>query len=147
MDSTRWVATAWIGLALVGAQPLRAEVLITPTEARLPNSDQHDRGPMLGPKVMLVSPARDARGVKSPFALELRFEARDGAKLDLDSLSVTYEKTPEVDLTERVKDFLTPTGILMPVAEAPPGAHVIHVEIKDVNGRLGGTEFTLDTAP
>jgi len=134
-----------IGLFATG--PLRADVLITEREAKLPNDDTLTRGVMPGPKVLLVSPARDAGAVKPSFDLEIRFESRDGVKVDLNSLVVTYKKTPPVDLTERVKDFLTPAGISMPDAEVPPGDHKIYIEIKDVDGRTGGAEFSIDAAP
>jgi hypothetical protein len=143
---TRKGATAsLVLLAVVGvAAPSHAETLITPREAKLPNADVRDRGPLQGPKVLLVSPARDAGAVKSPFALVIKFEGRDGVPVDLNSLVVTYEKAPPVDLTERVKAFLSPTGISMSDAETPSGEHRIHIEIKDVNGRLGGTEFSIN---
>jgi hypothetical protein len=144
------LATAFAFLALsppIDIASARAAVLITERESKLPDADKRARGPMLGPKVLVVSPARDASGVKSPFALVIRFEERDGVQVDLNSLVVTYEKSPPVDLTERVKEFLTPGGIAMPQAETPPGNHRLHVEIKDVEGRLGGTEFSIDAAP
>ena len=129
------------------APPLLADVLITPREARLPDADKRERGAMSGPKILLKSPARDATGVKSPFALKIQFESRDGVPVDLNSLVVTYEKAPPVDLTERVKVYLSPTGITMPEAEAPPGEHRLHIEIRDVNGRLGGAEFSIVATP
>ena len=139
---------ALLGLTILAAgAPARADTLITEREAKLPDADVRARGPMLGPKVIVVSPARDAGAVKSPFALVIRFEGRDGVQVDLNSLVVTYEKSPPVDLTERVKEFLTSSGIAMPQAETPSGDHRIHVEIKDVEGRLGGTEFSIDAAP
>jgi hypothetical protein len=132
---------------LVAVAPLRAEVLITAREAKLPDYVISERGVMLGPKVVVVSPARDAGVVKSPFSLVIRFVPRDGVPVDLNSLVVTYLRSPPVDLTERVKAFLTSSGITMPQAETPPGDHRIHDEIKDVDGRLGGTEFSIDAAP
>ena len=109
-----------------------ADVLITPSEARLPDADKRERGFMSGPKVLLKSPPRDATGVKSPFALTIQFERRDGVP---------------VDLTERVKAFLTSSGISMPQAETPPGEHRLHIEIRDVDGRLGAAEFSIVTTP
>jgi hypothetical protein len=129
------------------AVPARADILITQREARLPDSDKRARGPMLGPKVLLMSPPHDAVGLKSPFALTIRFEGRDGVPIDLNSLMVTYEKAPPVDLTERLKAYLSPGGIQMPLAETPPGTHRIHVEIKDVKGRLGGTDVVIEAMP
>jgi hypothetical protein len=96
-----------------------ADVLITPSEARLPDADKRERGFMSGPKVLLKSPPRDATGVKSPFALTIQFERRDGVPVDLNSLIVVYEKEPPVDLTERVKAFLTSSGISMPRLKLP----------------------------
>ena len=136
------------GLALLAMiVAAHADVLITPREAKLPDADKRDRGPMAGPRVLLVAPLRDAKSIKSPFSLEIRFEPRDGAPIDLNTLVVTYEKSPPVDLTERLKPYLSPTGIAMPQAETPPGEHRLHIEIKDVLGRVGGTEFAIDAAP
>jgi hypothetical protein len=145
---------AWVGaaalLALAAAMdraPASADVLITVREAKLPDADARGRGPTFGPKVVLVSPPRDAKSIHSPFPLEIRFEPRDGVPVDLGTLVLTYEKSPPVDLTERVKPFLSPRGIAMPRAETPPGEHRLHVEIKDADGRLGGIEFAVEVAP
>jgi hypothetical protein len=132
---------------LCATSAAHADVLITAREAKLPDADKRDRGTLPGPRVLLAAPLRNAGAVKSPFALTIKFEPRDGVPVDLNSLVVIYEKSPIVDLTERVKAYLTPSGIAMPEAEAPPGDHRIHIEIKDVNGRLGGSEFTIETAP
>jgi|HubBroStandDraft_6_1064221.scaffolds.fasta_scaffold381003_1 hypothetical protein len=129
------------------ATPGLSEVLITSREAKLPDADKRERGPLSGPRVLLLSPARDATNVKSPFALTIKFESRDGVPVDLNTLVVTYEKSPPVDLTERVNAYLSPTGIAMPQAETPPGEHRLHIEIKDVNGRLGATEFSITATP
>jgi len=139
------VLAAFVGLFLVGST--RAEVLITPQEAKLPSDNFSERGALTGPRVILVSPPRHAGPVKSPVKLQLKFEGRDGVSVDLNSLAITYERSPPVDLTQRVKEFARPDGIDMPAAEVPPGSHRIRVELTDANGRLGGTEFTLEVAP
>lgn len=142
MRAMTWAVS--LSLLTLSYAPAWAEVLITPREASYQDSDKRDRGPMMGPKVTLATPAS---AVKSPFTLNVRFEGRDGVPVDLNSLVVIYEKTPQVDLIERLRPYLTPAGISMPQAETPPGLHRIRVEIKDVNGRLGGAEITLDVAP
>jgi hypothetical protein len=125
-----------------------AEVLITADEAKLPPpkgavaSDR--RGITRGPKVELVA---DSDTSHSPMHLQLRFESYGGAKIDPDSLKVTYLRTPNVDLTGRVKPFVQPTGIDMPDAELPPGDHMVRVDIKDSDGRIGTTSFVLKVAP
>ena len=70
-----------------------------------------------------------------------------GAKIDPDSLKVTYIKSPAVDLTSRLKPFVLPTGIDMPDAELPAGDHLIRVDVKDSDGRTATTSFTLKVAP
>src|SRR5271154_6436847 len=92
-------------LALLGATPVRAEVLITAREGKLPGDDTASRDVYIGPKVVVVSPARGAT-VKSPFELKIEFEPRDSVDIDLNSLAVTYRKIPPVDLTDRLKEFM-----------------------------------------
>lgn len=129
------------------APPTHAAVLITTREASLPGDDTITRGVFAGPKVVVVSPSKGAGVVKSPVDLVIEFQPRGGVSIDLNSLSVIYKKTPPVDLTERVREFMTPTGIAMPSAEMPVGRHTIQIEIKDADGRVGAREFTLDVGP
>ena len=58
-----------------------------------------------------------------------------------------YLRTPNVDLTERVRSFAGTTGLDMPDAELPPGDHMIRVDIKDSDGRIGTTSFLLKVLP
>jgi hypothetical protein len=133
-------AVAAIAATLACATSLAAEVLIRPEEARLPQDPFIERSPFPGPKVTLEFPKGATR---SPLRLKLKFETR-GAKIDLGSLTMIYRKQPSVDLTPRVKDFAGPNGIDMANAEVPAGVHRIKVEVKDADGLVGGTEFTLN---
>ena len=56
-------------------------------------------------------------------------------------------KTPTVDLTDRIKSFVQASGMDMPDAELPPGDHMIRVDIKDSEGRIGSTSFVLKISP
>jgi hypothetical protein len=38
--------------------------------------------------------------------------------------------------------FISADGIEVPEAEVPPGVHEFRIELKDKDGRLGGTEFS-----
>jgi hypothetical protein len=134
-----------LAISLLLAGPAGAKVLITPEEAGLPPFPFHDRGSFPGPKVSLIFPSSSTGSVRSPFHLKAKFEPR-GAKIDLDSLNVTYIKQQPVDLTDRVREFTGSGGIDMPVAEVPPGTHRIRIEIKDTDGVPGGTEFILKVA-
>jgi hypothetical protein len=70
-----------------------------------------------------------------------------GAKIDPDSVKVTYLRTPNVDLTPRVRAFVQPTGIDIQDVELPVGDHMVRVDIKDTDGRIGTTSFILKIAP
>ena len=89
---------------------------------------------------MFVTPAGELR---SPTRLQLKFEPYGGAKIDPDSVKITYLRTPNVDLTPRVKSFVQPTGIDMPEVELPAGEHMVRVDVKDTDGRAGTTSFVL----
>lgn len=125
-----------------------AQVLITADEAKLPPPKgavaADRRGITRGPKIEFVAVAEP---VHSPMHLQLKFDAFGGAKIDPDSVKVTYLRTPNVDLTSRVKSFVAPSGIDMPDVELPEGEHMVRVDIKDTDGRVGTTSFVLKVVP
>ena len=136
--------------AVIGlwAEAQAGEVLITQDEAKLPPAKgaiaTDRRGITRGPKIEFLSPGDAAR---SPMHLQLKFESFGGAKIDPDSVKVTYLKSPTVDLTPRLKSFVQATGIDMPAVEVPAGDHLVRVDIKDSDGRVGSTSFVLKVAP
>jgi hypothetical protein len=137
-----------VAILFAGSAPaLAGQVLITAEEAKLPPPKgaiaADRRGITRGPKVDLVT----GEQMKSPMRLQLKFEPYGGAKIDPDSVKVTYMRTPNVDLTPRVKSFVLPSGIDMPDAELPPGDHMVRVDVKDSDGRAGTTSFVLKVAP
>ena len=132
------------------AQPPDARagvVLITPEEAQLPTPKGvfAARAVTRGPRIDLSGP--DTNEVRSPLRLQLKFRGIGGATINLDSLRVTYVKMPNVDLTSRVRPYAQPRGIEIPDAEAPPGEHLVRVEIQDSEGRRTMTTFLLSVAP
>ncbi|MGP0083032.1 MAG: hypothetical protein ACLP0B_05295 [Steroidobacteraceae bacterium] len=144
-------ASLLIGFAAVAMSasvPAYAAALITEEEAKLPPprgavaTDR--RGITRGPKVELVG---EVRPVHSPMHLQLKFVSFGGAKIDLESVKVTYLRTPNVDLTDRVKPFVQSSGIDIPDVELPEGEHMVRVDIKDSDGRAGTTSFVLKVEP
>jgi hypothetical protein len=136
-------------LVLFPAMPADAgHVLITTEEAQLPPprgavaTDR--RGVTRAPKVKYVE---EGEPIHSPTHLKLTFESFGGAKIDPDSVKVTYLRTPNVDLTPRVKLFVQATGIDIPDVELPAGDHMIRVDVKDSDGRIGSASFTLKVVP
>jgi hypothetical protein len=122
-------------------------VLITPEEAQLPSPKGifASRAVTRGPRIDMTGP--DTSEVRSPLRLQLKFRGFGGAKINLDSLRVTYVKVPDVDLTSRVRPYAQLTGIEIPEAEAPPGDHLVRVEVQDSDGRRTTTIFLLSVAP
>ena len=55
---------------------------------------------------------------------------------------MTYLRTPDVDLTPRIKPFVSDNGIDIPSAVVPAGAHILRVDLKDSDGRVGTLNFT-----
>lgn len=92
-----------------------------------------------GPGVKLASP----ESVSGQFALKVGFEPRGESKIDTASVKVEYLKGSGIDLTDRLKAGIKPTGIEIPAAAAPAGEHPIRVSVRDSEGRLGTTEFKL----
>jgi CheY-like chemotaxis protein len=119
-----------------------AVTLITESEAALPSDTTAGRGISRGPRVTVVSPPPSGGLVRSPVNFRLHFETFGGAKINVESVVITYKKLPPIDLTQRVTAFITSEGIAMPVAEVPPGTHRIEVEVKDSDGRAGWADFT-----
>ena len=123
-------------------------LLITDEEAKLPPPKgaiaTDRRGITRGPKIELVA---DVEPVHSPMHLHLKFESYGGARIDPDSVKVTYMRTPNVDLTGRVKPFVQPAGIDIPDVQLPVGDHMVRVDLKDSDGRIGTTSFVLKVAP
>ncbi len=144
--SKTWVASVAIALLMTGAA--RATQLITEDEAKLPPPKgaiaADRRGILRGPKVEIVSPSGAAH---SPLRLQLKFESFGGATINPDSVKVIYLRSPNVDLTPRVKPFIQADGIDMPQAELPPGEYMVRVDVKDSDGRPGTASFTLTVSP
>ena len=141
-----------IGLAAIAISapiPVYAgQVLITDEEAKLPPprgaiaADR--RGITRGPKIEFVA---DNEPIHSPMHLQLKFESYGGAKVEPDSVKVTYLRTPNVDLTGRIKPFVQATGIDIPDVQLPAGDHMVRVDVKDSDGRVGSTSFVLKVTP
>ena len=79
--------------------------------------------------------------------LQLKFVSFGGAKIDTELVKVTYLRTPNVDLTDRVKPFIRSSGIDIPDIEFPEGEHMVRVDIRDSDGRAGTATFVLKVEP
>jgi hypothetical protein len=115
--------------------------LITPAEAAFPPGQVPafaERGsPMRRPSITVVSPS-GAGALYSPLDFKLSFSAFGGAAVDPSTVVVTYVKQPNIDITPRLKEFITADGIDIVQAEVPPGVHQFWIELKDTNGNSNG---------
>jgi hypothetical protein len=122
----------------------RAIELVTQEEAMLPDDPLGvPRGVTRAPDILLISPAANAGLVRSPLALKILFEAHGGSQIDPDSIVVTYHKIPSIDMTQRIRSFIRPKGIEIPVAELPVGKHLIRIDVKDNAGRDAAKLLTI----
>lgn len=124
-----------------GGEPIR---LITVEEARLPSPGAvsgQERNMTRGPGIDRLSPS--TIGVDGPFRFAVKFKPRNGVAIDPGSVRVTYQRQPSVDLTQRIKAFVTADGIDAPDVIVPPGRHVIEIEATDKEGRIGRGQITL----
>jgi hypothetical protein len=136
-------------LASSSAIPVYAgHVLITEDEAKLPPPKgavaTDRRGVTRAPKVRFID---ESNPIHSPMHFQVIFETFGGATIDLESVKVTYLKTPDVDLTPRIKPFVQNVGIDIPDVELPVGEHMVRVDVKDSGGRTGSTSFVIKVVP
>jgi hypothetical protein len=143
-------AATWFAALSLPGDSANAFELITAVEASLPSIPApvlELRGsPTRRPHIEVVSPPPGAGLMYSPIALKLRFEAFGGAKINPDSVLITYLKQPSVDLTQRLKPFITAGGIDIAQADVPPGIHQLWIELKDQQGHVGGGPLTFQIA-
>ncbi len=137
-----------IGISILAgmllAAGVSAEPLIKESEARLPPANTvATRAITRGPGIRILSPEVGSLTVTSPFQLRIAFEPRGGAKIDPATVKVMYLRTPEVDLTERVKSGLSEKGIDLKSAEVPPGDHQLRVTVQDSEGRQSNALLNL----
>jgi hypothetical protein len=145
---TKAVSLGYVAACLVMSAGACATQLITEEEAKLPPPKgaiaADRRGILRGPKIEFISPGET---VHSPLHLQLRFEAFGGAKIDPQSVRMTFLRTPNVDLTARIQPFIQPSGLDMPDTEVPAGEYLVRVDIKDSDGRSGSVIFILKVLP
>jgi hypothetical protein len=127
-----------------------AQILISETEAKLPpspDSGMATRGLTRGPAIEQIAPAPGAHNVKSPLPLKIKFTGRNNVAIDPASIKLIYLRLPTVDVTERIKSYVSKDGIDMAQAEVPPGTHVLRLDVKDTEGRSTSTMITFSVAP
>lgn len=140
------IATAAMLTAAQAADPVQ---LITREEAGMsapPKTTAGTRNLTRGPGIdTLPTPDKGVDG--KPFRLNVRFLPANGVPVDPATVRVLYRRDPPVDITQRIKQYITPVGIDAPSVVVPSGSHVIEIEATDKEGRIGRRQLMLTVAP
>jgi hypothetical protein len=109
--------------------------LITPEEADQPASRQlvPSKSDPDGPSIEVRQPG-EVKDVVPPIHIDVAFVPKEGHTIDFKTLKVTYLKLFDIDITDRLKPYITPTGLHSDNAKLPPGDHTIEISVKDDAG-------------
>jgi hypothetical protein len=133
---TRRVLFCFALLPAVGVRAQGGNWVVTSQEAALPLSTASKAGRAIsrGPAIRQVSPAGPV-APNSPFALRVEFVGRGGEKIDPATAQITILRGNNVNVTQRLRAFITANGIEIPDAMVAPGTHVLQVAVSDSGGR------------
>lgn len=143
------VAITVLGLVSVG-RAVTGDWLITPEEAAMAPSTEPPRGIIgvgredisTGPVIDVVEPLNGGRG-SMPIQVLIRFTPRS-EPVDLASLKVTLVKFIQIDITDRIKPFVTQDGIDVKEAKIPPGKHRVRITVSDKAGGASVKEVSFE---
>ena len=129
-----------LSFGLLTMKDLRAQGggvwLVTSQEAALPRSSTSKAGRSItrGPAIRQISPL-NAVAPNRPFALHVEFAGRGGEKIDPATAQITILRGDNINITQRVRAFISPKGIEIPDAMVGgPGTHVLQVAVSDAGG-------------
>lgn len=110
-------------------------VLVTEEEAALPDAPPEvERQPCSSPYIDIRSP-RNNDAYRAPLPIEVLFTPSAGQRIEVSKTRVRLLKGfVPIDLTDRVKEFLTADGVSMPRAELPRGTHRVKITVEDTSG-------------
>ena len=121
--------------------------LVTPEEAALAPAPEdsliRSRGlTSKGPRIDVLKPASDAPQ-QSPIEILIHFHPKS-APVRLESVKVQLVKFISIDITDRVKPYLSETGIEMKEAKIPSGAYLVRISVADEKGESSTRELELE---
>ena len=122
--------------------PLR---LITEEEAALEDAvmTRGESDYQNGPIVQLVRPEPGGE-YEEPFEILVHFlVAPSGHAINESSLKVLYMKLFNINITSRLREYVSPKGIQAPAVELPPGRHSVQIYLEDVERNASQKTFTV----
>jgi hypothetical protein len=114
-------------------------VIVTEEESKQPDAPARKKGfgseeLKDGPIITFNKPTFGSE-VQKPVAIDISFSPRN-APIDLSSLKVTYVKFISIDITDRIKEYFSPTGVKIANASLPVGSHKLQFSLRDVGDHL-----------
>ncbi len=113
--------------------------LITPEEAAMQIKDGQMAMPVAavegpGPVVVVKNP-KALKRLKSPVDILISFEpGKSGEQADMETLKVTLVGFIDINITDRLKEYIRGTRLEVEKAKLPSGKHRLRMHIQDVEG-------------
>ena len=95
-----------------------------------------------GPAIEVVEPLNGGR-LPMPIQVLVRFAPRS-EPVDLASLKVTLIKFISIDITDRIRPYVTAEGIQVPEAKIPSGKHRVRITLADRAGAWSVKEVSFE---
>ncbi len=145
------VSGAVMCVCVIGiGQAAAGDWLITPEEAAMAPAPLLKGVPIevgredisAGPVIDVVEPLNGGRG-PMPVQVLVKFAPLFGP-VDLDSLKVVLVKFIQIDITDRIRPFVTAEGISVKEAKIPPGKHRVRISLADQTGAVSIREIAFE---
>ncbi len=135
-----------MGICAISAVQAQGGVwLVTSQEAALAPSTTSKAGRSItrGPAIRQVSPDGTVKAGQ-PFDLHVEFAGRGGEKINPATAQVAILRGGNVNITDRLKPYISANGIEMPAAMVPAGTYVLQVTVSDAGGRQSIANVEID---
>lgn len=142
------VLTLLMVLGCASSTPQGSTVtLITEEEAAQPDAppEQNRAACTPAPPTIKINSPQNGQTYQQPVPVDVQFVPSEGASIDPAKVRLELLKLIRVDLTKKVRPYITPAGVSLPKAEIPRGKHRVEITIADTRGQgcSSVVEFTV----
>ncbi len=86
----------------------------------------------LGPTIEILKP-NDGGKASGPIEIQINFVPKTGP-VDVSSLKITVVKFLSIDITDRLREYVSASGIQVKEAKIPAGKHIVRISVADAQG-------------